>query len=96
MSRSNDYKKAKRRAGAKMSFYIHSSVYITVCLLLAAINLVTTPDYFWFLWAVMGWGIGIVFHALGVFLFSGGSDLPSHLVEDEMNKIQSRRAKRES
>lgn len=35
---------------------------------MAVINYYTNGwSYAWFLWAAFGWGIGIVFHAVGVF-----------------------------
>jgi len=41
---------------------------------LVILNLVTSPDYFWALWAIMGWGIGLFAHAVSVFgVFGVGS-----------------------
>ena len=48
-------------------FYIHAVQYVVVIAGLAAINLVTSPGYLWFLWAALGWGIGVAFHGLSVF-----------------------------
>ena len=48
-------------------FYSHLSSYVMVMLLLTAINLIFSPDYFWAIWPMLGWGIGIINHALGVF-----------------------------
>lgn len=27
----------------------------------------TAPDHLWFFWPMLGWGIGIIFHAVNVF-----------------------------
>lgn len=48
-------------------FYIHLSRYVIIIGLLAVINLVASPSYLWFVWAALGWGIGIVAHGASVF-----------------------------
>jgi len=35
--------------------------------MLVIINLVTSPDALWFYWVTVFWGIGIIWHAIGVF-----------------------------
>ena len=42
-----------------------------VSILLIAINLNTSSQHLWFKWPLLGWGIGLSFHALGVIVFSG-------------------------
>jgi hypothetical protein len=48
----------------------------------------TSPGYWWFLWAMFGWGIGVGFHALGVFgpnlLF--GKDWEDRKIKELMDK----------
>ena len=63
------YQKAKERVEAIIGFYIHLTVYVVVNLILFLINLIVTPDSLWFFWPLMGWGIGLVIHALYVFGF---------------------------
>ncbi len=48
-------------------FYIHAVQYVVVIAGLAAINLLTSPGYLWFLWAALGWGVAVTVHGLGVF-----------------------------
>ena len=80
------YQRAKKRVEAKIGFYIHLAVYVVVNILLIIINLNTSTQYFWFKWPLIGWGIGVLFHALGVFVFSGGSAIKEQLIEKEMKK----------
>ena len=80
------YEEAKKRVEAKFGFYIHLAIYIAVNILLVIINISTSPQYFWFKWPLIGWGIGVFFHALGVFLFSGGSAIKEQMIEKEMKK----------
>ena len=71
---------------AKYGFYIHLSVYIAVSILLMIINLITSTEYVWFKWPLIGWGIGVFFHALGVFVFHGRSAITEQMIEKEMKK----------
>lgn len=61
-------KRAYRRAGAKLSFCIHLVAYIAVTPLLVLINYSTSPQYLWFQWPLLGWGIGLLFHWLAVYV----------------------------
>ena len=90
MDREKAYSIAKRRLMAKMSFLIHLAVYMLVNFFLIYINLETSSAYFWFKWPMLGWGIGLFFHALAVFLFSDLSDLKRQLIEQEANKLLER------
>ena len=47
-------------------------MYVVVNLLLFAINMIASPDGLWFIWPLMGWGVGVAIHALSVFGFGGG------------------------
>ena len=83
------YRQAKRRAEVKLGFFIHLAVYLIVNVLLVAINLMTTPDYLWFIWALLGWGIGLFCHGFAVFFLSDGAPLKQRLIEKEMRKQES-------
>ncbi|WP_284460336.1 2TM domain-containing protein, partial [Chryseobacterium sp.] len=48
-------------------FYGNLTSFCLVIPFLAALNLLTAPGYLWFLWPMLGWGIGIAFHAVNVF-----------------------------
>jgi hypothetical protein len=61
------YRKAKARVRDLKGFYVHLTVYVLVNLVLLTINLLTSPHRLWFVWPLMGWGIGLVLHALRVF-----------------------------
>lgn len=54
-------------AWASTGFRIHFAVYIAVNLLLVTIWATTTPGgYPWFLYVLLGWGIGIAAHYAAV------------------------------
>jgi hypothetical protein len=60
--------RARGASGAKFAFYIHLSPYIVINLLLLLINAMTTPLFWWVQWSLLGWGFGILIHALVSFL----------------------------
>lgn len=47
-------------------FYSHLTSYVCVITLLWVINWLTGSGYYWAKWPTLGWGIGIVSHALSV------------------------------
>jgi hypothetical protein len=49
-------------------FRSHLMSYIIVNGALLLINLLTGPDYLWVLWPMIGWGIGLAFHAAETFM----------------------------
>lgn len=62
------YLKAKEKVEKIKKFYNNLLSYIIVIAFLAGLNYYTNRwHYPWFLWVVLGWGIGIVFEALKVF-----------------------------
>jgi hypothetical protein len=61
------YQKASKRVKELKEFYGNLTSFCIVIPFLAALNLLTAPGYWWFLWPMLGWGIGIAFHAVNVF-----------------------------
>ena len=74
---------ARRRAGAKLGFYLHASIFAVVNLALYLINTELNPGRLWHVWPLAGWGIGIAFHGLGVFFLGSGSSLRQRMIERE-------------
>jgi hypothetical protein len=63
----NKYQKAKERVRELRGFYSHLGAYVVVNSLLFLINITTSPDVLWFYWPLLGWGTGLVMHAVYVF-----------------------------
>ncbi len=82
------YQRAKKRVEAKMGFYMHLAVYIGVNILLIIINLITSPQHLWFIWPFFGWGIGVFFHGMSIFVFSGRKfkGIKERMIEKEIKK----------
>ncbi len=64
----------RRRVAAIKGFYIHLIVFVAVIVSLALLN-AASGDPWWVQWVLLGWGIGVLAHALAV--FGRGSKLVS-------------------
>ena len=72
---------ARRRAGAKMGWFIHALVYVCVNAGLALIAWRSGRE--WFVYPLAGWGLGLAIHGLAVWLLAPGADWRERLVERE-------------
>jgi hypothetical protein len=88
MENQEAYEKAKKTVEAKIGFYTHLAVYVGVNILLIIINLSASPEYLWFKWPLLGWGIGLFFHGMSIFVFSGRRlrEAKERMIEEEMKR----------
>jgi len=87
LSEEQIYEQAKKRVEEKKGFFIHFTVYIVVNIMLVLIWAFAAGGGFpWFIFPLGGWGIGILFHFLGVFVFGRKSD--GAAIEKEAEKIR--------
>lgn len=77
---------ARRRASAKMGWYIHAFVYVVVNLLL--ILLATSSGQNWYVYPLLGWGLGLLIHGAVVFLVSPGGGLYERVLERERKSLR--------
>ena len=87
MERTEMERLARRRAGAKMGFIIHATVFVLVNAALFVINQQVSPQYAWSFWPFGGWGIGLAVHGLVVFGMAPGGSLSRRLIEAELRKL---------
>ena len=73
-------KQAKKRVKELREYYGHLTAYGAVNVFLIVINLVTSPSYLWFIFPMLGWGIGIAIHTFAV--FSTGRDWEARKMEE--------------
>ena len=59
----------------RRTFYLHLSIYIAVNLMLIGIWALAGGGFPWFLFVIMGWGIGIVAHGASAFLLAHPDDI---------------------
>ena len=87
MSEEQIYELAKKRVEEKKGFYYHLTVYIIINIMLVFIWAFASGGGFpWFIFPLCGWGIGIIFHFLGVFVFKQKFDRKA--VEKEAERIR--------
>jgi len=82
------YIKAKKRVEEIKGFYGNLIAYVIVNIGLLVINLLTSPNYLWFFWPMLGWGIGVVFHGMKVFNYMPfiGKDWEEKKIKEFMDK----------
>jgi len=73
---------AKRRVAAIKGFYIHLAVFTAVMLVLLLLDFGTGRGW-WVHWVLLGWGIGIIAHALAVY-----GRTPRFVAEWEQRKLR--------
>lgn len=79
---------ARRRANAKLGWYLHAVVYVLVNTLLFALShygLGTRP---WSVYPLLGWGLGLALHGVSVFVLGSGSGLRERMVQREREALQ--------
>ena len=58
------YQIARKKVDEIKGFYDHLVSFVVVNLFLLFINLKYTPEYLWFFWSFISWGIGLFFHGM--------------------------------
>jgi hypothetical protein len=78
--------RAVRRLHQKMGVQAHVLVYLLVNLTQVIVWWAYTPDqFFWPLWSILGWGIGLIFHIWAVYSVS---NLNEARIAQEMSRIE--------
>jgi hypothetical protein len=87
MEENERYERAKKRVENLKGFYIHLTVFVLVNFMLFFINLLTDTSYWWFIYPLGGWGIGLIAHGLSVF-YDGflGSEWEERKIKEYMDK----------
>jgi hypothetical protein len=80
---------ARRRAGAKMGWYIHATVFIIVNLFIALMAAASGRS--WVFYPSMGWAVGLAVHGVVVFFLTGGAGLHERLLQRERDRLQLQR-----
>lgn len=62
---------ARKRAKAKLGWFIHAAIYVAVNLMLVALSLYTGRT--WAIFPLLGWGVGLLAHGLSVWMLCGNT-----------------------
>jgi hypothetical protein len=57
---------ATKRVRAKRDFFAHLASYLIINGALVAVWALTGEGYPWFVWPLLGWGVGVAFHGVGL------------------------------
>lgn len=79
---------ARKRASAKLGWYLHATVYVLVNLLIFSVSQYAFGTRPWSLGPLLGWGLGLVLHGISVFVLGRGSSLRERLVQREREHIE--------
>ena len=81
-------KLAKRRVLLKEVVKWHIIIYLIINALLCAIYYLTTPTgYFWPIWSIIGWGIGLIIHIVVTRVVLSSTRGKQDLVEKEYQML---------
>lgn len=86
MSKS-EYDLARKRVRAKKKFHKNLASYIIFSCFFIFLNLTSGTPHLWFIYPVLGWGIGIAMEYYKVYV---APDLEDQAVEEEMQRLRSR------
>jgi len=76
---------ARKRAKAKIGWFIHAAVYAAVNLMLVGLSIHTGRG--WAIFPLLGWGLGLALHGASVWLFAPGGNLLERMVAHERSKL---------
>lgn len=82
--------RAERRADAKIKFYKNLCTYIIVNAILAVINWYATPYYWWVMFPLVFWGIGVFASFLKAFVLTDIFDSEEYReqkIQKELEKL---------
>ena len=83
---------ARRRANAKLGWYVHAMAFVLVNALIFAMSRYAFGTRPWSVYPLLGWGLGLVLvlHGVSVFLLGSGSGLRERMVQREREALQRR------
>ena len=88
----SNYKKARKKVKAKKEFYEHFSIYVVMSIFFIVLNLLTSSGHLWFMWPILGWGLGVFFHYLDVFGIPGVGNLSKEweeeAIQEELKRLE--------
>lgn len=59
----------------RRAFLVHAAVYAAVNLMLVGVWALAGGGFPWFLFPIMGWGVGLVAHAASAYLLANPNDI---------------------
>lgn len=82
---------ARKRAGAKLGWYLHAVVFTLVNLALFGMSNYGMGQRPWSVFPLLGWGLGLALHGISVFVLGAGSNLRERMVQKERKRLERER-----
>jgi hypothetical protein len=79
-------RQARKRANAKLGWYVHALVFLAVNTLLLMLAAMAGRN--WAAFPALGWAIGLAVHGLVVFVLNGTGGLRERLIDAERRSLQ--------
>lgn len=79
---------ARKRAGAKLGWYIHATVFVLVNLMMFSMSEYAWGTRSWSIKPLLGWGLGLALHGVSVFMLGAGGGLRERMVARERERLQ--------
>ena len=83
--------RAEKRVNFKIKFYRNLKAYIITNMMLAIINGLFTPEFWWVMFPLFFWGIGVIADFLKAYVFIDDFDSESYRerkIQEEMEKLR--------
>ncbi len=83
--------RAEKRVDNKIQFYRSFAIYVIVNAILAVVNWLYTPEFWWVLFPAFFWGIGVFAKFLNAFVFVSKLDTEEYRerkIQEEMEKLR--------
>ncbi len=78
----------RKRASAKLGWYVHATIYVVVNLGLLLASHHGLGQRPWSLFPALGWGLGLLLHGISVWMLGNGSALRERMVQRERERLQ--------
>lgn len=78
---------ARKRAGAKLGWYVHVTVYVLVNLLIFSMSTHGFGTRRWSVFPLLGWGLGVVLHGVSVFVLGASGGVRERMVQKERERL---------
>jgi hypothetical protein len=79
---------ARKRAGAKLGWYFHATVFVIVNLFIFSMSKYGFGDRSWSIKPFLGWGLGLALHGASVWLLGAGGSVRERMVDKERERLQ--------
>ena len=78
---------ARKRAGAKLGWFIHAAVFVVVNLFVFGMSQYAFGARPWSVKPLLGWGLGLALHGISVWFLGTGGGLRERMVQREREAL---------